>query len=471
MSARRAATIVLAGALALGGCSVTTPRHESLAARQTRLANADTETSGEAGGTTGATDSGTGADLGATQPIDGSPAAQTGAASASASGTAAGSRPATSAGGAKSGSRAAATGAVAPGVTKDTITISIIAGFSGPLAAVVENAYQGIQTWQDDVNAAGGIHGRKVALVKVDHKETADGGVAACKEAESNNTYFAAVLEGTEANLTAISCLDAAGIPTLYFASSTDPKWKRAFSDSVTSAQSGPILASLVRARVGAKKIGVIYVNQPAYKAAADTFAPAAKRLGAPIVGTEAVEPNQASFTSQLLRLKNAGAEVVLVSATAEAIGVLRDAKSMGWQPQFVSYGATFDFVTVASRNLFDGVLGLRGNATVDTPAYEKYAARMEARGRGHDRTADVEAFLAYGHALLIGEMLQRAGATPTRDSLVTGTESIHGYDNGILPPLQFGPGDHVGAEAAFATVCCNEDWTWKGQGPPRTSF
>src|SRR5439155_6331937 len=89
--------------------------------------------------------------------------------------------------------------ASAPGVTKDTITVSVIAGFSGALAAMVTRAYDGLMTWQDDVNAAGGINGRKIVMKKVDHKETADGGVAACKEALSNGSYFAVVPEGVDA--------------------------------------------------------------------------------------------------------------------------------------------------------------------------------------------------------------------------------------------------------------------------------
>lgn len=358
------------------------------------------------------------------------------------------------------------------GVTKDAITVSIIAGFSGPFGQVVEKAYAGLQTWQEDINDAGGIHGRKVVLKKVDHKETADGGVAACRQALSNGSYVAMIPEGIEANVTATACLDQAGMPTLYFAGVNDPKWKRAFSDVITTAQAGKVMASYINKQIGpGKKIGVIYVNQLAYKALSDTMVPESRRLGQQVVGIEPVEPNQASFTSQLLRLKNAGTEVLVISATAEAIGILRDARSMGWRPTIAGWGFTFDFVTAAGRNLFDDVRGLRTGATVDTPAYERYAARMKARGRGGDRAVDTEGVLAYGHALLLGEMLKRAGAQPTRASFVAGAETIRGYDNGILPPINYGRGDHVGTEAAFPAICCNGDYTWKSQGPARARF
>ena len=54
-------------------------------------------------------------------------------------------------------------------------------------------------------------------------------------------------------------------------------------------------------------------------------------------------------------------------------------AQALGWKPTVTGWGYLFDFVTVGSRNLFDGVTGLRTYAAVDSPAYAKYSARMSA--------------------------------------------------------------------------------------------
>jgi branched-chain amino acid transport system substrate-binding protein len=473
---------VLAAAGLLAGCSVSVPRNGAQTAGMGlaqdgyagELAPDGTVVGAGGAGVPGAAGSGGGPGAAAGGKVT------TGKAGAGAGPGSSGAQPGTSGSGTPSGpgapgtpgSPGGAARASAPGVTANNVTVSIIAGFSGPFGQVVEKAYAGLQTWQEDVNDAGGINGRKVVLKKVDHKETADGGIAACKQALSNGSYVAMIPEGIEANVTATSCLDSAGMPTLYFAGANDPRWKRAFSDVITTADAGTVMASYINKQIGpGKKIGVIYVNQLAYKALSDTMVPESRRLGHQVVGIEPVEPNQASFTSQLLRLKNAGTEVLVISATAEAIGILRDARGMGWRPTIAGWGFTFDFVTAAGRNLFDDVRGLRTSATVDTPAYERYAARMKARGRGHDRTVDTEGVLAYGHGQLLGEMLKRAGAQPTRASFVAGAETIRGYDNGILPPINYGRGDHVGTESAFPALCCNSDYTWKSQGPARTRF
>jgi ABC-type branched-subunit amino acid transport system substrate-binding protein len=453
----RRIALLLAVALGAGACSVSTPRRESAAVRAAGLRQ-QAAAEGAANADTAAVVDGaaTELDAGTNETTAGSTSAKartTAIKAASASGA----------------NRAAS----AVGVTKDTITVSVIAGFSGALAAMVGRAYDGLLTWQDDVNAAGGINGRRVILKQVDHKETADGGVAACKQALSNGSFMAIVPEGVDATLTAVSCLDAAGMPTLYYSATTDPKWKVAFADVVTSSLGGQQMASYVRNTLGgaSKKAGVIYVNQASYTAMNDAFVGQARKLAQPLANSEPVEPNQASFTAPLLRLKNAGVQILIISATTDAVGILRDAKSMGWHPQLTGWGFQFDFLTTAARALFVDVAALRGYAAVDAAAYAQYSARMTARGRGRGRSSDLEGFSAYGHALMLGEVLKRAGANPTRATLVAGMESIKGYDNGILGPITWSATDHVGTHSTFPVVCCSDDNTWRTAGPPRTAY
>ena len=480
MRTHRLGWVVAVASLA-AACSVSTPRGgEDMAASSPGAVGATTAAEGGATPVAGAADGQPDAGVaesaapqaGSTDGVTSAVGGTSGGASGGPARAAPGAVPAPGSG--SVGETVEARTASAPGVTVDTVTVSVVAGFSGPLSALVNKAYEALLTWQEDVNAGGGIHGRKVVLKPVDHKETADGGVAACKEALSNGSFIAVVPEGIEANVTAVSCLDAAGMPTVYFAAAADPKWKVAFADTLTSAQGGVLLGGYVRNNLKAtgKKIGVMYVNQAAYKSTSDAFVPEAKRLGLNVARVEAVEPNQASFTAQLLRMREAGVQVLVISATVEALGIVRDAKSMGFTPQITGWGYLFDFVTQGARNLFDGVSGLRPYATVDGPEWGKYASRMAARGRPREnRAADLEGFVTYARALLYGEMLQRAGVNPTRQSFVAGAETIRGYDNGIIPPITFGPGDHIGSDAAFPAVCCNGDYTWKGQGPAKAKF
>lgn len=459
MRTRAGALIVIIGIL-VSACSVSTPRNESAAGRVVAggRINADGTATYDDGTIVAADGSLVDANGVPTSATDGSPSG--GAGGTQNTGT---DNPVSS-----------ATGGDSTGITSDSITLSVVAGFSGPLAPLVNKAYEAMQTWQEDVNDAGGINGRRIILKQVDHKETAAGGVAACKEVQSNGSFIAAVPEGIEANVTAVDCLDAAGIPTVYYAAAADPNWTRAFADLITSAQGGTIMASYVRNALGGagKKVGVMYVNQAAYKDVVTTFEPEARNIGLNVVSVESVEPNQASFTSQLLKMQQAGVEILIISATTEAIGIVRDVRGMTWNVQITGWGYMFDFVTAAGHELFRGVTGLRPYATVDSAAYAEYQAHMNARGRNRDdRTTDLEGFVTYGRALLYGEMLRRAGANPTRESFVAGVETITDYTNGIVPMMSYSASDHIGADAAFPVVCCNNDFTWQSTGGPQARF
>jgi branched-chain amino acid transport system substrate-binding protein len=364
-------------------------------------------------------------------------------------------------------------GGSTPGVTDSEIRIAVIGGFTGLTGSITERGYEGLQTWADQVNDAGGINNRKIVLKKFDHKETADGGVAACKDAIDSDPFVVSVPEGVEANLTATDCLDQAGVPTLYFAGTTNPEWKQAFSYIPTAAAQGKSLASYVKdvLKGAKKKVGVMYESGQAPESGAKAFTKAAKKLKLDIVDQEVVEPTQSSFVPQLQRLQQAGAEIVWLAAVNTSLGIFRDAKQIGFEPQFTGGGFTFDFLSNLLKDQVDGVKGLRFGATVDSPAYTKYDAVMSKYGRSKSREKDNEAFLFYGHGLLLGEMLKLAGTNPTRASFVAGAETIKNFRTGILPPITYGPNDHVGADASYPTVCCNSDFTWKGAGKPKAKF
>ncbi len=358
------------------------------------------------------------------------------------------------------------------GVTDQSITISFMAGFGGPYGPVIEGVYSGFQTWLDDINARGGILGRKVIAKKVDHKETADGGVAACKEVLSNGSFTAIIGEGQgDANVTAANCLNKAGFLHFAFVGAPDPDWTHTYTVITSSVDQGRSLASFVKNKLGdgGKKLGVMYIGQPVYTVGKDAYVARAKELGLNIVAQERLETNQATFTAQLLRMRDAGVENIAIMATIEAVGILRDARALGYEPHFTGIVWLFDFITQAARDTARGASGLRYNATIDSPAFARY--RDTARKYGHSSGLDGEAFLFFGYGLLFEEVLGRTGKVPNAESLRSAIESMRNYDNGIMAPITWGPGDRIGPTASFPSICCSPDWTWKSMGPAREDF
>ena len=481
----RALALWTALALATAACSVSTPRHGfSTGVRSGGAVPAPggaAESNGviapegggaatASGGTAQAADSGSSGVGGVTA----SGAAVRPAASKAAGVTGTGN---VSGGGASSNNNTATTAAAqtasAPGVAKDTITISALAGFSGNYGAILNKIYDnGFGTWVDDVNARGGINGRKVVAKKVDNKDTVEGGVAACKEVQNNGSYIAVSIVGFGgADVSAVDCLDHAGITTLAFnLSGFNASWKHAYSAGDAGKQTAP-MASFIKDVIGDHgKIGVIHTDDPLNNAARGALVQAMQKLSMNLVHEETVAPNQASYVAELSHMQGAGATTVaMIVNTNEVLGILRDAKAIGYTPNWTGNYWVTDENSAAAQTVFQGIKAIRNYSSTNSPAFADYAAK--AKQYGHSDVTNSTTMALYGMGVMVGDVLTKAGVNPTRDSAGTAIESMVNYNNKITMALSFGPGNHVAEVGMWPIQCCNGDTTWQGIGDAKSEF
>jgi branched-chain amino acid transport system substrate-binding protein len=362
-----------------------------------------------------------------------------------------------------------------PGVTSKAITVSVVYARSGPYGQLADSFFKaGFQTWVDDVNAHGGINGRQVVAKRVDDAGTADGGVAACKEVQGNGSYVAMPIEASVATQTFADCMNKANLVTFGAFTSLDPKWHTVFASQPLGTQFGRGLATYVHGPVGdaSAKVGVIYLHEAYSESQRDGFLAEAKSIGLNVVKVESVEPNQSSYTSEVLSMRNAGVTHLVVLMAADVLGVVRDAKSINYSPHISGVlWPSFDLVSQGAKGLLNGAWGLRYVATLDSPAYATFEAQAKQYGNSMGPAVDGSAFLFYGDGLVMQKVLESAGQAPTTASLGTGIQSISAFDTAVLPPITWGPGVYEGSTAQFPAKCCNPDGTWKGLGPAKTAF
>lgn len=354
------------------------------------------------------------------------------------------------------------------GVTEDTITFSVSGTFSGPYGPLIDNIVtNGFGVWTDDVNDRGGIHGRQVVWKKVDDKGTSDGAVAACKEIQSNGTMFAFAIGNTEGPQSV--CLDEAGIPMIVqFQSALDEDWSW-IKGMTYGPTTGRSLPSFLRSRLeGELKAGIIYVNQPLFSSGADGFREAAPQQGIEVVAEQAIQEGQTSFVAELARIRDAGANVVVLYVFSEIIGIMRDASAIGYEPHFTGTGFHIDEFTQGARDLMSGVTALRPFATVDSPRYEKFQQKANEYGYANPSTS---VMAVYGAGLMLERILAEAGRNPTRESMRDGFGMIRDFDTQIWPPFSWPGGRVLGSDAWFPVVCCNDNGTWSALGPPASEF
>ena len=473
---RRAVAVTATVAmLALVACSVSTPRHGFTAGGRGATGLQAGAAGGSPAGGAGADAAGAGGGPAAGAAAVGAPTGGAAGGSAGVGAARSGSGGAGAPGGAASAASATPSGGGAPttGITKDTITISAIAGFSGNYGAILTEIYDnGFGTWLDDVNAHGGIFGRKVVAKKVDNHDTVEGGVSACKEIQGNGSYLAVSIVGFGgADVSAADCLDRAGITTLGLnLSAFTPGWRHVYSAGDATKQTRP-LASYIRDVIGDHgKIAVFHTDDPLNTAARGGLVSEMQRLGMNLVHEETVAPNQSSFVAELSRTRDSGATTVaLVVNTNEVLGILRDGKTIAYQPHWTGTYWDIDENTAAARALFEGVKALRNYSSTNSPAFSTYASK--AKATGHGNVVNSTNMALYGIGLLTGQVLQNAGPNPTADGLPGAAEKLVNYNNQITMALSFGPGVRVADVGMWPIQCCNPDNTWQGIGDAKTVF
>ena len=349
------------------------------------------------------------------------------------------------------------------GVTNKQITISIIGGFTSPLGALTEQTYNGALTWQAEVNDHGGINGRKVVLKKVDNHGTPDGAVAACKEVRSNGSFGAVTIE----EYGEADCLDAAGIPVIDSnLPAVNPEWHSARAILELN-DMGRVQANYLHKTASKKKIGVIQSDDLLVSGQETAFSTQAKKLGLEIVGSEKVRESQSSFVPELQRLRDDGAQTVVMIATIGVLGILRDAKAIGYNAQFTGSGWCVDQLAAVAPDLFQGLSCLSTIATTDSPAYVAYKKASDKYGL---KFANTTSAAFYADLKLFGEVARKAGQDLTRDAMISSFSDVQNYKTGIYGPVSWGPGVVlVGTHSLFPVKCCGPGATWeqKGSGKP----
>jgi branched-chain amino acid transport system substrate-binding protein len=394
-----------------------------------------------------------------------------------ASGSRSGGNPATSPTGAAApgaaGSAPQAASGPTVGVTAKEIRFSVLAGFSGMYGQILDGVVEsGFGTWVADVNSRGGIHGRQVRMIKVDNKDTVEGGISGCKEIQNNKSYFAFSLVGLGgADVSATDCLDRAGVPTVsYLVSAYNERWKNVYTISepgVTTRPLGSYIKNFLKR--GDTKIGLFIERDPLFMAGKQPFLDGMKEQGLKVVHTETVAPGQSSYVSEVSRMKSAGADTVVMIVPGPAgIGIPRDARAVSYSPTFTGAIWAHDEFSRGAASIWSGMQALRYYASVNSPAYPKFVTTAKRHGRDGNTSGLV--FSVYGLGLVLQEVLQNAGVSPTRPGFGPAVEKVVDYENGIVG-VSFGPGQRRADGLQYPVKCCNPDNTWKGDGAAKSRF
>lgn len=238
--------------------------------------------------------------------------------------------------------------AAAPAIAQD-FKIGALYPFSGGLALLGDESFRGVQLAVEERNAAGGINGRPVVLVKADAVDAnqAVGEARRLTSVEGVSAVFGSYASGISSAATQVT--ELAGVPYFELGAVADTITGRGFkyvfrSNSTAKNFAERTLESVVAVvgptlKVDPKslKLAIIHEDGP-YGALVGGFQKEeAKRLGLNVVEVQPYSAKTVDLSSLILRLKGAGADLVLHTAYQnDAVLFFRQAAAAGYKPRAV---------------------------------------------------------------------------------------------------------------------------------------
>jgi len=211
-----------------------------------------------------------------------------------------------------------ATGVASPAIAaNEPIKIGYLPALTGPSSSTGVGMNRGIQLAVEEINNGGGINGRKIELISRDTQSDptkAVNAVAELTQRQKVAMIFGPVNSGEALAATPLIARDK--VPMLHPCWVDElidvKKYPMAFRIAPTNTQIGAGANHYVVDVLKLKKVAVISDTTGYGTASVNTYVPMLKAKGAEVVYTNHVDAANPDLKPELLRMQNAGAQVIM---------------------------------------------------------------------------------------------------------------------------------------------------------------
>jgi ABC-type branched-subunit amino acid transport system substrate-binding protein len=348
------------------------------------------------------------------------------------------------------------------GVTPREVVLGMCNALTGPASALGLGMKKGATVYFNRVNAAGGVHGRKIRLVSVDDGYEPRNTVERTKELIEKDRVFALFgYVGTPTTVAVLPTVAEEKIPFWGPFTGAEvlrtPVNRHVFNVRGSYYDEAEKQVRTLAETFKVKRVAILYQNDAYGLAVRAGILKALKKRGMDPVGEATYERNTEEVAGALATLQKAGPDAVSMVGTYKAMAAfIKKARAAGFSPVFLNVS----FVgTAALLN----ELGGAGDDVLITqvmpspwdsalPLVEQYRADMKAAGHSGLDYTDLEGYVA---AAVFVEALKKAGPEPTRAGFITAAESLRADIGGM--EVAFSPADHSAIDAIYLTRIANK--------------
>jgi branched-chain amino acid transport system substrate-binding protein len=345
------------------------------------------------------------------------------------------------------------------------LRIGMVAGFSGPVAGLVQESADGARLYFESVNAQGGINRQNIELITHDDKYDPATAVAGAKALASQGVLALMLSRGTGPTEAMLPVLKENKLPLIAPATGAislhEPVQPWVFHLRA-SYQKEAERAVKHLAGIGVKRITIVQVNDPFGNDAGKGAIKGLDDMKLRAMSHLRFDRNKPDLAPTMQAITKAGIEaVVLIGpgyAVVEGVNALRAAGSTA-HVATLSNNASSEFVKALGENA-RGIIVTQlfpYERSTSNPLVREALGLAKAAGRNELTPAQLEGFAA---AKLIVEALRRAGKDINRDAFARVLEGPR-FDLGGLQ-VNYSEKEHSGLEFTDVSIVGPDGKFWR---------
>jgi branched-chain amino acid transport system substrate-binding protein len=335
----------------------------------------------------------------------------------------------------------------------EAIRIGAVLPLTGGGATYGQSIKQGIDLAVEEVNASGGINGKRLEVIYEDSRTEAKTGVSAFNKLNTVDKVplvfgsLTSVLLAIqpEADKNKVVLINSSAISPTICEKATDFLF-----NLMPSGESEAIfMAKEFQSKFPNEKIAIFYANNLSGVFTKDKFVQNLSQLGNSNVLAESYELNATDFRVQIDRIKRNGAKYgyLLAFSGKEFSDILRQTKELGLDIQWFSIAALETSDVLEHANEAAECVVYSYPKYVNEALYLNLQEKIQAK---HGTTADLLTVISYDGVHLIAQVMKEYGTTALE--IQKGLRSIEGVE-GIF-------GNHVWG--GCGTQCVERELQWK---------
>jgi branched-chain amino acid transport system substrate-binding protein len=317
----------------------------------------------------------------------------------------------------------------------DPVRVGEYASLTGKEASWGQSSHKGITMAVEEINAAGGVLGRRIELITEDNQSVPGQSATAAKKLIARDKVVALLGEVSSGrSLEAAPVAQGARIPMIAPAS-TNPKvtqvgsyiFRVCFIDSFQAS----VIAKFVGGELKARRVAILSSVSNAYSVGlARIFRERFAAAGGVISGEQKYSEGDKDFRAQLTAIGAAGCDAVFVPGYyEEAALIVRQARDLGLAMPFVGGdGWVSDQLLLIGGDALNGCYySTHFSPENDSPVVRRFVSGY--RARWENETPDAFAALGYDAVGVLADAIRRAGSTegPRLRDAIAGTRNFMG--------------------------------------------